>query len=167
MLAVSAKAARVRREHLHSKHEMSTVLKIQCHYPGMPTPQRGHASDAGLDLTAMSVEQKRHDIFFFDTGVSVQVSAGFYTEIVPRSSIIKTDFLLANSIGVIDPDYRGRIFVPFRHLGKGDGVEAAEQLLGQRIAQLLVRRLEPCTVEIVEMLGTTERGSGGFGSTGT
>ena len=145
---------------------MSTVLKIQCHYPGMPTPQRGHASDAGLDLIAMSVEQKRHDIFFFDTGVSVQVSAGFYTEIVPRSSIIKTDFLLANSIGVIDPDYRGRIFVPFRHLGKGDGVEAAEQLLGQRIVQLLVRRLEPCTVEIVEMLGTTERGSGGFGSTG-
>lgn len=145
---------------------MSAVLKIQCHYPGMPTPQRGHASDAGLDLTAMAVKQKSHDVFFFDTGISVQVSAGFYTEVVPRSSIIKTDFLLANSIGVIDPDYRGRIFVPFRYLGAGNGTEAAEQLLGQRIAQLLVRQLEPCTVEIVESLEDTERGSGGFGSTG-
>ena len=133
---------------------MSAVLKIQCHYSGMPTPQRGHASDAGLDLTAMAVEQKRHNIFFFDTGISVQVSTGFYTEIMPRSSIIKTDFLLANSIGV------------FRYLGKGEGTKAAGQLLGQRIAQLLVRRLEPCTIEIVEMLETTERGSGGFGSTG-
>ena len=146
---------------------MSAVLKIQCHYPGMPVPERGHTSDAGLDLTAMAVEQKRPGLFFFDTGISVQMSSGFYTEVVPRSSIIKTDFLLANSVGVIDPDYRGRIFVAFRYLGEGEGTAEADQLLGQRIAQLLVRRLEPCTVEIVEALEKTERGSGGFGSTGT
>ena len=105
------------------------LLKICCHFDGMSIPRRGHETDAGIDLTAMAVEQKRPDIFFFDCGISIHVSDGFYVEIVPRSSIIKTDFILANSVGIIDPDYRGRIFIPFRYVGSGDGMQAAEDLL--------------------------------------
>ena len=67
---------------------------------------------------------------------------------------------------MIDPDYRGRIFVPFRYLGAGDAKAAAEKLLNKRIAQLIVRRLEPCTIEFVASLDETDRGIGGFGSTG-
>ena len=118
--------------------ENTPLLKILCHFPDMPLPKRGHETDAGIDLTAMKVEQKSADVFFFDTGISVQITAGYYTEIVPRSSIVKTDFVLANSIGVIDPDYRGHLFVPFRYVGKENGLEAANQLVGQRIAQILV-----------------------------
>ena len=103
----------------------------------MSIPRRGHETDAGIDLTAMAVEQKRPDIFFFDSGISIHVSNGFFVEIFPRSSIIKTDFILANSVGIIDPDYRGRIFMPFRYLGSGDGMQAAKDLLHQRIAQML------------------------------
>ena len=114
----------------------------------------------------MSVEQKRPDIFFFDTGISIHLSDGYYVEIVPRSSIIKTDFFLANSIGIIDPDYRGRIFLPFRYVGAADGMQAAEELLQQRVAQMLVRKLEPCRIEVVDSLENTVRGTGGFGSTG-
>ena len=132
----------------------------------MSVPKRGHETDAGIDLTAMAVEQKKPDIFFFDTGISIHLSTGYYAEIVPRSSIIKTDFFLANSVGIIDPDYRGRIFVPFRYVGADDGMQAAEGLLQQRIAQMLIRKLEPCRIEIVDSLEDTVRGTGGFGSTG-
>ena len=142
------------------------MLKICTHFEGMPVPSRGHQSDAGIDITAMAVEQKNHGVFLFDTGISIQISDGFYVEIVPRSSIIKTDFLMANSLGVIDPDYRGRIFLPFRYIGQGNGIQSAENLLKQRIAQMLVRKLESCSIEVVDSLEDTARGEGGFGSTG-
>ena len=145
---------------------MSAHLKIQCHLEGMSRPKRAHASDAGLDLTAYAFQQINEKVFFFDTGISVQVSQGYYAEVIPRSSIVKSDFILANSVGVIDPDYRGRIFVPLRYLGQGDAGVAAEKMLNKRIAQLIVRRLEPCTIEFVASLDVTDRGIGGFGSTG-
>ena len=65
----------------------------------MSIPKRGHKTDAGIDLTAMTVEQKRPDIFFFDTGISIRISTGYYVEIVPRSSIIKTDAVLLHRSG--------------------------------------------------------------------
>ena len=143
-----------------------TVLRVQRHYEGMPLPAKSHPGDAGFDLTAMEVEQLSEGVFAFDTGVSIQVDEGFYCEVVPRSSIVKTDFMLANSVGVIDPDYRGRIRVVMRYMGRGDGPAAAGALVGQRIAQLLLRRLEPARVEAAESLDDTARGLGGFGSTG-
>jgi dUTP pyrophosphatase len=144
------------------------ILKIQRHYPEMPLPARGHASDAGLDLTAMAVEELRPGVFSCDSGVSVEAEPGYYCEVVSRSSIVRGDFLLANGVGVIDPDYRGRIRVVLRYLGEaGDGGrQAAQALLGTRIAQLLVRRLEQVTVEAADALERTPRGGGGFGSTG-
>lgn len=141
-------------------------LKICCHFDGMSIPGRGHETDVGIDLTAMAVEQKRPNIFFFDSGISIHVSNGYYVEILPRSSIIKTDFILANNVGIIDPDYRGRIFIPFRYLGSGNGMQAAKELIHQRIAQMVVRKFEHCLVEAVNSLENSVRGEGGFGSTG-
>ena len=142
------------------------MLKICCHFEGMPVPSRGHKTDAGIDLTAMAVEHKSHGVSLFDSGISIQISDGYYVEIVPRSSIIKTEFHMANSFGIIDPDYRGRILIPFRYIGQGDGIQSAESLLKQRIAQMLVRKLEPCSIEVVDSLEDTSRGIRGFGSTG-
>jgi dUTP pyrophosphatase len=144
-----------------------TTLKIQRHFPGMALPSRGHPGDAGMDLTAMAVTTLRPGVYSVDTGVSVQPPPGFYCEVVPRSSIVKTDFVQANSIGVIDPDYRGRILVVLRYLGAGSGEAEARALVGQRVAQLLLRRLDPIGIEAVDSLDDTARGSGGFGSTGT
>ena len=134
----------------------------------MPLPQTAHPDDVGLDLHAMAVECMRPGLYVFDTGISVQAPLGFYCEVVPRSSIVKTDFMMANSIGVIDPGYRGRIKVMLRYLGPdADGGQAqAESLVGARIAQIVVRRREPLTIEAVEELSETQRGKGGFGSTG-
>ncbi len=145
---------------------MTAHLKIQCHIEGMSAPQRAHASDAGIDVMALALEQKRDRIFFFDTGISIEISEGYYVEVIPRSSIVKTDFVMGNSVGIIDPDYRGRIFVVLRYVGNGVALEEAEALLNTRIAQLLIRRLEPCTLEITDTLSSTARSGGGFGSTG-
>jgi dUTP pyrophosphatase len=146
---------------------MVPSLKVQRHYPDMPLPSRGHPRDAGLDLTAMAVEAVRPGLFSIDTGVSVQPPEGCYCEVVPRSSIVKTDFVQANSVGIIDPDYRGRILVMLRYLGAGDGRAEADALVGKRVAQLLVRRLDPVDVEPADDLDGTARGAGGFGSTGS
>ena len=113
---------------------MST-LRLQLHYLDMPVPQRAHPKDVGLDLTAMAVESHSERLFFIDTGVSVEPPEGFYVEVVARSSLSKTDFILANSVGIIDPDYRGRIRLALRYLGEGSGLEAVAELIGRRVAQ--------------------------------
>ncbi len=146
---------------------MDPVLKVRRHFPGMPLPSRAHPGDAGLDLTAMAVEKVNPGLFAVDTGISIEPPAGCYCEVVARSSIVRSDFMLANGVGVIDPDYRGRVLVMLRYLGAGDGEQQARQWIGRRVAQLLVRRLEPVQVQPVEALGETARGSGGFGSTGS
>jgi len=143
------------------------VLKIRFNYPGMSLPERAHETDSGLDLTLMKVIVKRENVFFFDTGVSVEAPAGYYTELFPRSSIYKHDFVMVNSVGVIDHGYRGSLFMPMRYLGGGNGREAAEALLGQRIGQLVLKRLEPCRLEVVCDLSASDRGGKGFGSSGT
>lgn len=142
------------------------VLKIQLHYDHMPTPQKAHSTDSGVDLTCMAVEQKRERLFMLDLGVSVEPPEGYYTELFPRSSIIKTDFFQANSVGIIDQDYRGRIYLPLRYLGQGNGQDKAHELIGQRVAQLVLKRIEPFELSIVDNLNDTPRGAGGFGSTG-
>jgi dUTP pyrophosphatase len=150
-------------------HDISEgpVLRIQTHFPGMTLPARVHPDDAGLDLTAMAVEPLRPRVFSFDMGVSVQAPDGFYCEVAPRSSIVKTDFVMANSVGIIDPGYRGRVRVVMRYLGEGDGAAEAQALVGTRIAQLLVRRREALRVEPAEFLEQSARGTGGFGSSGS
>lgn len=144
----------------------SPLLKIQFNYPGMQLPERAHETDSGLDLTLMKVIEKRENIFFFDTGVSVEAPAGYYTELFPRSSIYKHDFFMVNSVGIIDHGYRGGLFMPMRYLGDGNGRDAAESLVGQRIGQLILRRMEPCRIQVVSDLSDTERGGKGFGSSG-
>ena len=145
---------------------MST-LRLQLHYPDMPVPQRAHPKDVGFDLTAMALEPHNERLFFIDTGISVEPPEGYYVEVVARSSLSKTDFILANSVGIIDPDYRGRIRLALRYLGEGSGADAAAGLIGRRVAQLILRCREEANVAVVSKLGETGRGAGGFGSSGS
>ncbi len=129
-------------------------------------PEKAHSDDSGLDLTLIKVEKKRDNVFFFNTGISIEPPEGYYTELFPRSSIYKTDFIMTNSVGVIDHGYRGILYLPMRYVGKGIGEEEAEKLIGTRVAQLILKKLEPFNIEVVEDLSATERGEGGFGSSG-
>ncbi len=141
-------------------------VKIKLHYPNMELPAKAYSTDSGLDLTLIKVKHKRDDIYFFDTGVSIEPPSGYYTELYPRSSIYKHDFILTNSVGIIDFEYRGILYMPMRYLGDGNGAEEAEKLIGQRIGQLILRKLEPFNIEIVSELSDSERGTNGFGSSG-
>lgn len=91
-------------------------------------------------------------------------STGFY--LYPRSSISKTDLMLANQTGIIDSGYRGYILGAFRYLGERGSTECVEK--GSRLLQICSPNLEPFLVHLVEecFLSETIRGEGGFGSTG-
>ena len=132
----------------------------------MNPPEKAHANDSGLDLTLMKIEEKRDNIFFFDTGISIEPPAGYYTELYPRSSIYKSDFIMTNSVGIIDEGYRGILFMPMRYVGSGNAKRAAENLIGQRVGQLVLKKLEPFNIDIVDSLTNSERGGKGFGSSG-
>ena len=137
---------------------------------GAQAPRRAHPGDAGLDLSVLRVTRKGPRLFFCDTGVRIAPPEGYYSELIPRSSIVWRGFIMPNSVGVIDAGYRGTLLVPLLYHGEGDDTAAeaaAAALVGERVAQLVLRRLERCTLEECssEQLGESARGEGRFGST--
>ena len=150
----------------------SLTLRVALEEGARP-PERAHSTDAGLDVWVISVERRGPRLFFYNTGVTLAPPDGYYVEVVPRSSIVWRGFILPNSVGVIDPGYRGPLLIPLLYVGDGGEGEAAreaEALVGQRVAQLLLRPLLLCAVEQVarEALPAPAdlRAGGGFGSTG-
>ena len=125
-------------------------------------PKKAGENEVGYDLTAIKQDKKIGDnTYMFDTGVSVQVSDGYYTEIIPRSSLVKTGYILTNSIGIIDPTYRGSLKIC---LTKIDPTKEDISLPFVK-TQLIVRKMIQSEGIEVESLEETERGDGGFGST--
>lgn len=142
-------------------------------------PQRAHPTDIGYDLTAISIKKIfDNGVVLYGTGLSVQPDDGYYTEIIPRSSASKTDMILANGIGIIDPSYTGELFIAVRHLTiKTSDIETKESIdidNSKRLLlvepfnkfQLIMRKAYNYDIKIVNELNNTDRGSGGFGSTG-
>ena len=143
-------------------------------HDGSSAPQRSRINDVGYDLTVLSVgrSSKAHEstqTFMIDFGVCIEPPAGYYFELIPRSSLAWTGFIMPNSIGVIDPDYRGSLKMPLLYLGspKNADIQAAS-LIGRRLAQLVLRPL--LSTDFIEVqaheLSKTSRGKKGFGSSG-
>jgi dUTP pyrophosphatase len=138
-------------------------MSVQRFKPGAQIPMRAHPTDAGFDVTAIDVLKTQGDVTFYGTGIRVCPPDGFYFDLVPRSSVSKTGYILANSVGIIDPGYTGEIIVALRKIDQG----AKDLELPMRIAQLIPRRVHS-EVEMTECIGDlqkTDRGTGGFGST--
>lgn len=126
-------------------------------------PTRGTELSIGYDLTVIDTVKKFSEkTTLFDTGLKVYPPKGYYTEIVPRSSLSKTGYILANSVGVIDEDYRGRLMIA---LTKVD--DSMPDLVPPFTrCQLILRKAEYYkAVEAYDDFEDTSRGSGGFGST--
>ena len=159
------------KEELTSAEITSPSLRLRYSLEeGARAPRRAHPDDAGLDLSVLRVTRRGPRLFFCDTGVRIAPPAGYYSELIPRSSIVWRGFIMPNSVGVIDAGYRGSLLVPLLYQGAGDdeaAATAAADLVGERIAQLILRRLEHCELEecSAEALGETTRGEGRFGST--
>lgn len=127
------------------------------------TPSKGHPSDAGYDLTVLRKHKDLDDqTALYDTGLKVQIDAGYYVEIMPRSSISKSGYMLANSVGIIDNGYTNNLYVALRRVNPN----APEIEFPYRCAQLIIRKQYDVELLEVSQFKSTDRGDGGFGSTG-
>lgn len=127
-------------------------------------PSRAGENEVGYDLTIIEkVKDMSGNTAMYDSYISVQPPDGVYFEIVPRSSISKTGYILTNSVGIIDPSYRGTLKVV---LTKIDETKPNIELPNKRF-QLIPRTFISNMFEpkSVDELSNTHRGKGGFGST--
>lgn len=134
------------------------------HGEGLPLPSRATAGSAGMDLVAaVDVTLGPGERKLVPTGLAVAVPEGYELQLRPRSGLaLKHGISLPNTPATIDADYRGELQVILINLG----TEAFTVHRGDRIAQMLVQKVEPVTITEVRELPSSERGSGGFGSTG-
>lgn len=129
--------------------------------PNAVQPAKNAPSDSGFDITLIERSHRHGAVEFFRTGIRVQPAFGWYFDLVPRSSISKSGYMLANSVGIIDRGYTGEILVP---LVKVDAA-AADLQLPVRLVQIIPRQIIAAELVEVTDFDETVRGSGGFGST--
>ena len=133
--------------------------------PDAVIPKKERASDVGYDLTIIKkVKDIGAKTALYDTGIIVAPDFGYYTKIVPRSSIIKSGYMLTNSIGIIDGTYRGHLMICLTKIDE----TMPDLILPFRCCQLILDRSLHYIMEdteTVDKLGYTNRGEGGFGST--
>ena len=145
--------------------ENTVPLKVWRTNPAAILPSKARFSDVGYDLTIIDKYKTINDsTIMYDTGIKVSVPIGYYIEIVPRSSMSKTGWMLANSIGIIDVSYTGNLYVALTRTSSN----APELELPFKGFQLIIRKQYYGLIEDmtdVENIGETSRGDGGFGST--
>ena len=141
---------------------MSILFKS--HHDQAIIPSRAGNDEVGFDLTIISkVKDISSNTAMYDSFISVQPPDGVYFEIVPRSSISKTGYILTNSIGIIDPSYRGTLKVVLTKIDQS----APDLELPNKRFQLIPRTFisNMFIPKEVTKLTNTQRGTGGFGST--
>ena len=127
-------------------------------------PKKAFQEDAGYDLTIIKkIKDFNSRTSLYDTGIKIEIDEGYYTVIVPRSSISKSGYILANNIGIIDNHYRGNLMIALTKIAD----DAPEIELPFKCCQLIVR--EQVLSNLIEIdennLSETKRNEGGFGST--
>lgn len=155
-------------------------VKIKKLKPNSVVPKYSKLGDAGLDLTATSMEIDEFGNISYGTGLAFEIPVGYVGLLFPRSSNSKTDLMLTNHCGILDSGYRGEVMFKFsksgkyRHNYKGQGIRCFENTyidtneykIGDRIGQLII--IPYPEIELIESddLSETERGSDGYGSSG-
>ena len=145
--------------------ERALEISVRRLSPDVVLPTRAHATDAGADLYSVEkVHLAPGERALVGTGIALTLPAGTVGLIHPRSGLAaKQGLSIVNTPGTIDADYRGELKVCLVNLDPTTPVDIEP---GMRIAQLLVQRVELASFTEVESLDDTERGAGGYGSTG-
>jgi dUTP pyrophosphatase len=172
---------------------MNVQVKIKRLHKNAVFPAYAKEGDAGMDLTAISYVFDEHGAIVYGTGIAIEIPEGYVGLLFPRSSNSKKDLILSNSVGVVDSGYRGEIMFkykpvsffadssPFNEGGQitdnfdfiSVGKETDEddfqmQLydVGDRIGQIMIIPIPRIEFIEAEELSDSERGEGGYGSTG-
>jgi dUTP pyrophosphatase len=143
-----------------------TTLRIRRLHERARVPSQAYPGDAGLDLhaieTAVLAPGERASI---RTGIALEIPEGQAALVLPRSGLAaRHGIALVNAPGLIDAGYRGEIRVLLLNTDRREPFEVSQ---GDRIAQLVLVRVEAPEIEELEELAVSERGAGGFGSSGT
>ncbi len=136
------------------------------HHDGLPLPARQTAGSAGYDVCSADADftLQPSERRLVRTGLALAIPAGFEAQIRPRSGLaLKHGLTLPNTPATIDSDYRGELMIAMINLGTAPVTVAR----GTRIAQMVFQRVEAVELKLVSALPHSERGAGGFGSTGT
>ena len=141
-------------------------IKFKKLSPTATTPTKGSQEAAGFDLyadTDTNIYIKPGEIRMIQTGISAEIPPGYFGGVYARSGLSTNRGLtLINGVGVVDSDYRGGICVPLINLSKSTQMIKAHE----RVGQLVVQPFADVRLYEVTELSKTDRGSGGFGSTG-
>lgn len=146
------------------------TIKFKKMYADAVEPRKATVGAAGFDMTAIGIEQKEN-FWRYHTGIALELPPGWAALVFPRSSIVKTGAILGNCVGVIDSDYRGEIMLCFytKDTQREHFVDCAYDppyKVGERIGQLVIIPAPEIVLEEAVELSETERGAGGYGSTG-
>lgn len=137
-------------------------------HPDATIPVFAKSGDAGMDLTVVSVEKindpVKGDFYEYKFGLACEIPYGYVGFLFPRSSISRTDLSLSNAVGVLDSGYRGEIGARFKRTSQSPRIFG----VGERAIQMVVLKLPEVNVMEVSFaeLSKSERGTGGFGSSG-
>lgn len=143
------------------------VVKVQLISDGARLPVYGSSQAAGADLCAclgnQSLTIEPHRWAMVPTGISIALPEGYEAQVRPRSGLAaKKGITVLNSPGTVDSDYRGEVkVILINHSDESFVIND-----GDRIAQMVIARHEAASFEVVASLDETQRGAGGFGSTG-
>lgn len=138
------------------------IVKFKKMSPLAVTPTYSKNGDAGMDLTVTSILSETDIDVTYGFGIGMEIPMGFVGLVFPRSSVRKYDLSLTNSVGVIDSGYRGEIQATFKKNHSGE----RKYNIGDRAAQIMILAYPKIDFIETDVLNETERGGGGFGSTG-
>lgn len=160
-------------EKVYMKIKENNMVNFTKKHNNSSIPSKSHPSDSGYDLTATEMSVVLNDetgyisYIAYDTGLSIDPPDDIYFLLYPRSSVRKYDLSLCNSVGVIDTSYRGNIIVCFTPTIPAKSInEITIYDVGDRIAQLIPQLLLDITFKETSDIKNTDRGDGGFGSSG-
>lgn len=141
----------------------SLVVKVKRLVDNAVIPSYSKVGDAGMDLTITKIIENTSFSVSYGFGIALEIPKNFVGLVFPRSSVRNQDLILSNCVGVIDSGYRGEIQATFK---KTSGLDSIKYNVGDRGAQIIILPYPQVTMIESNDLSDTDRGTGGFGSTG-
>ena len=131
-------------------------------------PKYAKDGDAGMDLVATSKSYDEDGNVVYGIGLAFEIPKGFVGFLFPRSSNAKKDLILTNSVGVVDSGYRGEVAMKFKPSARFSthDKDFPDYKIGDRVGQIIIMPRPDVEYEEVDELSDSERGTGGYGSTG-